>query len=483
MKTKAQTRKLTSILNNLSKSIQSEEIKESCRIDTSTFSRNRLIPVETLLNELIFRHHNTANKDISFAFQERRAPSKQALIKREGQLNPKVWRVLLKKLREEMDSAGLMEKRLKGYRLIAIDGTTLELPPSKKLNQVFGGYLNQYYPTRESLLTPVAKLSSAYDPLNHQFLDVIINECNTSEIPMMFEHFDRLFNYLKGEKVIFLLDRYYGSVEFFLWCRLNGFNYIVRAKKSFFKHQRALVEEKQDVILKIEVDKAWRKRLKREEIRNYAAKEPELKVRLIKSDYNYTEQNRVKAEAGTYYTKRVEKSCHSEYFTDLNEDIFSPEEIVSLYHDCRWPIEVAYDVLKNDLEITQVHTTDPIAIINMVLAKFLLFNLEKSIFHIARNILEEKGLNDIPNNKKIISEVYSFVFFSSFVKARIKTKLLLRIIKESIRLKRKQEKDRHYQRWGRYFKAIPHKRFRIGGRKNPIVKAAPRGGGYITVKN
>ena len=40
-----------------------------------------------------------------------------------------------------------------------------------------------------------------------------------------------------------LCDRYYGSAELFLYCRLYGYKLLVRAKSYMYKDQVAMIEE------------------------------------------------------------------------------------------------------------------------------------------------------------------------------------------------------------------------------------------------
>lgn len=63
--------------------------------------------------------------------------------------------------------------------------------------------------------------------------------------------------------------------------------------------------------------------------------------------------------------------------------------ITHLYHTLRWDIETTYDILKNDIEIENVHTTSVIALINMIYAKVFFFNLEMSINVLAQDELKE----------------------------------------------------------------------------------------------
>ncbi len=474
-KLKEKLRALSNVLNGCVQFIRSEEVLKASKICSNSFSRKRLISLEDLLLSLIFRHESTLNKEISFFFQGRDAPSKQALIKRESQLNYDVWPLLNTHFFQSLYNSGLLERTYKGYLVIAIDGSTASLPFHPALSQIFGGALNPTIRSIEELRMPLSKLSAIYDPLNKIILDFAIKPYNSSEIPIMFEQLDKLFSFLKGKKVIFLADRYYGSADFFLWCEKNGFSYIVRAKSNFYKDQRALIDEKEDAFLEINIHNAWKKRLKREDVKEWIEEDYLMKIRRIKADYEYIETQRVQKRDKTWVEKETPKSTHCEYFTNLKPDIFNKEDILYLYHTLRWDIETAYDILKNDIEIENVHSTSVIAVINMIYAKVFFFNLEMSLNVLAQ---DELGEEYVVNNVKIISLCRTFSFIKKLKKGKMSPKRIKRIIKEALRYKTKVKKKRHVKRWGRFFKAIPQKKFRIDGRSNPKVKKCS--GGYST---
>lgn len=312
---------------------------------------------------------------------------------------------------------------------------------------------------------PVSRISTIYDPLNKIILDFMMKPYNSSEIPIMFEQLDQLFSFLEGKKVIFLADRYYGNADFFLWCEKNGFSYIVRAKSNFYKDQRALIEKEEDAFLEVNIHKACKKRLKREDVKEWIEENHPMRIRRVKADYEYVKTYRVQRVDKTWIEKETRKSIHCEYFTNLNQNILNKEDITHLYHTLRWDIE-------------NVHTTSVVALINMIYAKVFFFNLEMSI-----NVLAQDGLKEeyIVNNVKIISLCKTFSFIEKLRKGKMSPKRLKRIIKEALRYKTKVKKNRHVKRWGHFFRSIPQKKFRIDGKSNPKLKKCP--GGFSTTNH
>lgn len=464
-------------------------LSDPCRLSNAqvlpaSFTRNRKISLDRLLSFLIFRRGKTISEEMDFFFQSLNdPPSSQALVKRESILNYDIWPEIFETQRRCFYDSGLLSRTYKGYQVIAIDGSKVILPPSPALNQVFGGALNKYISTREELQTPVAHHSAAYDPVNHQVLNYIAAPYNISEIPMMFDHLDHLLPWLEGKKVLLLMDRYYGSVELFKWCESHGFDYIVRAKSNFFKDIRSLIPEHQmDAGLEIELNSPWLRRLKRDDVKVWASRNPTVKVRLVKNDYQYVELERKesKRNKGKYYNREKTIEVHTEYFTSLSASAFSREEIVEMYHTLRWDIETYFDTLKNDLELERFHTANPIAIINQTMGKVVFSNLAGLIQTLADEELDDEEY--IPNVRRIIQNLYSYEFLKKFMNGKIKKKDISRMISVSLKSKSAVRKGRHYKRWNRFMKKIPQKKFRIGGRSNPKVTIS-KNGGYITTNH
>lgn len=109
---------------------------------------------------------------------------------------------------------------------------------------------------------------------------------------------------------------------------------------------------------------------------------PKMDIRVIRGTYTYIEKNK---------KKEREVTVETQYFTNLNDE-FDISNIVDLYHHERWNVETAYDVLKNNLDIEQYNTHNPIGIINETMGKVIFYNIEQIIF-----IESKKESNKIMN--------------------------------------------------------------------------------------
>ena len=397
---------------------------DHARIMDTSFSRNRLITLENLIYYLIFRNQQVLSQDIISFFgnvNDFDIPTRQAIIKRMNILNFDVWNHILRQFRQNI-YFHLNLYKLKDYIVIAVDGSFLDLPSHPALNHYFGGHQTRKISV-DDIKKPQAKVSMIYDVLNRMILDFSVGHYRTSEIPMLFTHLRELMNDFKDKKII---------------------------------------------------DNAWMKRMKNDEIREYVQNHPHMKLRVVRGKYQYIEKNGKK-----------EKECtvEGQYFTNLEEKEFDTKEIIDIYHLERWHIETAYDVLKNDLDVEQFNTHNPIGIINQIMGKVIFYNIEKLVYIDAKEKIIQKKENKyvyIPNNKNIINILHSIKFVKEFVFG-LTRKTIDKIIEISSREKIPVRKGRHYKRWNKFLRSIPTRRHRIDGRRNPpVVKGKT---GFVTTNH
>lgn len=495
---------LHDLLSDFSEIINDLSLLPFAQIYPGAFTRSRKITLNLLLLYLIFRDNNVLSEDIVNFFGAVRnfedLPTRQAVIKRMSVLNFNVWDEIMRRYRENIYSNVTLYK-LKDYIVIAVDGSFVDLPPHYVLNRYFGGHMTKKM-TINDIKKPQAKVSMIYDVLNQSILDFSVAHYRTSEIPLLFDHLRELDSFFEDKKIILLADRYYGSAELFKYCEMHNIKYIVRAKKNFFKKYIAEHEEDEnDFRISFEMDKAWIRRIKNDDIRDYIKTKPVLDVRVVRGEYTYLERTKKGR-------KEKEVTISSQYFTNLDASEFDTSEIIDVYHFDRWKVETSYDVLKNQLDIEQLNVHNPIGIINEIMGKVVFYNIEKLIFMESAKLIKEKEEADkaernntvtiinkkienvntvvhdsgsdankyeyIPNNKYVIEMVHHINFVTGF-SSGIDEAMLENMVASSTRVKVPVRKGRHYKRWNKFLISIPNTRHRIDGRRNPLVKKGKTG--------
>jgi len=229
-----------------------------------------------------------------------------------------------------------------GFRLIAIDGSTCRLPNSDKIVEEFG-----IADTSETGVPIVlARLSQAYDMLNHITIDAILSNYHTGEHELAEGHIDCL---KKGDLALF--DRNYASFWLFSLLINKNINFCARLKVGSWKMAKELVASgNKEMISEIYPSKASKKKC-----RELGLPCKPLKLRFIA----------VILDSGEIEV----------LITDLMDDYNYPSDIFKELYHLRWFVEESYKQMKSRTEIENFSGKSPLAVRQDFFAKLFTANL------------------------------------------------------------------------------------------------------------
>ena len=170
--------------------------------------------------------------------------SKQVFSAARKKLLPKAFVELNKKLIEEFYCDNEFKKFL-GYRLVVVDGSTLQLPEGDSIKEKYGTCSNK----KEGM--SMARISQAYDPLNDITLDANMKAYTTCERTMVFDHILKIppSNYAED---LYLFDRGYPSITLIFFLILHKKDFVMRSSTAWLKIvNQVLKSGKRDVIIEI----------------------------------------------------------------------------------------------------------------------------------------------------------------------------------------------------------------------------------------
>jgi hypothetical protein len=195
-------------------------------------------------------------------------------------------------------------KRWRGYRLLAIDGSKINLPNDPKLREYFGtvGAGNR---------SPCAQGAILYDIENDLVVDARIEPTAVDERTLAGEHIRKLAGMATFGKELILFDRGYPSMELIGELLKAGIDFVMRVREKFDCGIDALVAGDHRVVLE------------------QGGRGP-IGVRVVKFRLGGRETE-------TLITSLTGKSCPFSGFK-------------ALYFK-RWPIETKYDEVKKKLEV------------------------------------------------------------------------------------------------------------------------------------
>lgn len=473
---------ISELLDLFSGLLYSDSVLLLSRIKSTNFTRNRKMTFRDIILYYIFRNSKNSDKELTRFYYcldkiEQRI-SKQALYIDLKKLNPNVFRYIFKEFAAIFYKSDLSRK-YKGYTLLAEDGTFLEIPYSIKNIYSYNFIKNRYVKEIFDVKKVISKASGLYDVTNGIFLDFMLRPAPYSEIPLAFQHLYKCGNLLANQKVIYLADRYYGSVELISFLEYFGFDFCIRGKSNFFKKQISKMKS-DDEWITVYVDERWQKRFGfSPEALEIRKKCPELKIRVVKFKTAYRDQ----------IGKIIETDIT--YFTSLSENEFSKEDIIELYSH-RWTIEVSYKTLKTEMEIERhISETDSVAQC-CIYGKIMRYNILGIMMTEVNTILSAKpGKHRRHRNengvlvkydgedtyyKVNISQLINLISESNlfgaiyYRKKALILKKVKQIVNEAVRLKVPIRPNRHNQRWGRIVISGYYYRFSLDGRNFPKIK-------------
>jgi hypothetical protein len=192
-----------------------------------------------------------------------------------------------------------------GYRVMAIDGSKLQLPDDQKLRDYFGTI-------GKKSTAATAQGSALYDMLNNVMVDTRIEPMSTGERKLAQMHVDALVKLQSFGKELIIFDRGYASFELIESLRNSGISFLMRVREKFSTAIDALPKGDH------------------QGVRLQKKGHEDIPLRVIKFDLP-------SGEAETLITDITDKRMGVQAFKEL--------------YFKRWPIETKYDEVKNKLQV------------------------------------------------------------------------------------------------------------------------------------
>ena len=342
------------------------------------FSRERKLSFEKILailvsmgggslrNELIDHFHCSADMASASAFVQRRA-----------QLLPEALEYLFRQFTEVTS----MERLYKGYRLLAADGSDLQIfaDPTDK---------DSYFPGTDAQ-TPYSMIhiNAMYDLLSRTYLDILIQKARSkNESAALVQMFERS----AIQKAILIADRNYETYNGIAHMERKGWKYLIRIRDTagiiqpfHFKPDCDL-----DVWTRITLTRKQTnafKQMKKDDPARYRC--------LPKSspmDYIDLHENKYLDLDIRFVRFQIAENTYETVMTNLSADEFPSSEIKHLYN-LRWGIETSFRELKYTIGLKRPASKKAEYISQEIFARCLMYNFcELVTSHVAIHYQSEK---------------------------------------------------------------------------------------------
>lgn len=317
-----QCHKCAKTLEFIKKIILSKEFVATHKISDPNFTRNRKLPFHLLICFLLNLIKGSYQSELDRFFQviirssvAKRVVSKVALTKARMKLKFEAFIELNQHLISSFH-VGFQPITWNGFRLAAIDGSTIKLPKIKEIIEHFG-----VWNVRQGDPCPMARISQLFDPLNKITLSALITPKNTGER----QHVADLLEAL-AYKTLLLLDRGYPAFWLFKLILSQHVHFCARICRKWDIVRKFINSGKKEKI--IELKPAYSSI---EYCRELGLDHKPLTLRLIRIELD-------SGEVEVLITSLIDKETY-------------PRELFAeLYHH-RWPVEEDYKTMKLRIEI------------------------------------------------------------------------------------------------------------------------------------
>jgi len=243
--------------------------------------------------------------------------TKSAFVQCRKKIQPEVFKKLSSMLVDEFYTDNELAIKLwHGFRLLAVDGSTVTLPYTKELKKTYGITKNQ---TNTGVVQ--ARVSVLYDVLNRYVLDSQLSSKKIGERVLALLHLGKS----KGQDLI-IYDRGYPSYDLINTLYRKNIDYLMRAKIGFSSLTKAFISNgKTSQIVEIYPGKNVDTSNKEYD------KNTSIKVRLIRVNLPNGETELL--------------------MTSLLDSKKYPNKLFKELYFKRWGVETFYDELKNKLKV------------------------------------------------------------------------------------------------------------------------------------
>jgi hypothetical protein len=269
--------------------------------------------------------------------------SKAAFCKARKKLKPTVFRELNKTALETFYDSNEVQ-RWQGWRVLGVDGSTIELPNSQQIQQEYGIFQTR----KDGKAICLGRTLLIYDTLNHLTVYGGLGKMTDSETHLFIEATQQQ----EPEKQdLFVFDRYYASQLMYFYLAQKEAQFCFRLKRNWWKPAKDFYQSgKTSQILTIVLPEEDQQRAQ-----ELGILKKSIKVRLV----------RVELEDGQ--TELLLTSL-------TDERRYSNEKIKELYA-LRWPIEDAYKSLKHKMCLENFSGKSCKAVLQDFYVKIFIMNL------------------------------------------------------------------------------------------------------------
>ena len=364
------------------------------------FTRNRLISFENTILFSLFVGKGTLSSEILDYFPEAKLPSVSALVQQRQKINKNAYEDLFKIFTHSLP----FKQRIKGLQLVAIDGTHVNVPYNPKDVFSFTNSIKNRKGFNQMLLC------AAYDPLNHYYLDAVVQGYRSMNEPRACcEMIDRRSG--KPYSTLYLMDRGFATFNTIGHTIHNEQYFLIRAKQDFVhnlsKTNRVLRSE-DEFDEKITITIGGHNTQTNRATENFHFVSRKFRT------YDCID-DRKDLDSLTFRVLHLKISDSTDEYivTNLPTKAFSPRDIQELYR-LRWNEETSFRALKYTVGLLSFHSKSHEFQIQEIFAKLTMYNFCSAV----TSCTESKKRTE--KYDYVTEKAYAFIACIEYLKGNIR---------------------------------------------------------------
>ncbi len=348
------------------------------------FSRNRKIPYENMILSLLTMEGNTLTNELLHQFG---CNTTTATASAFVQQRKKILPIALEKLFHDFVLQTSQEDNYKGYKLLAVDGSDIQIPTNLKDE-------DSLIITKEGV-TPynLLHLNALYNLLTHTYEDAIVfKRKEAGENKALTEMIDK--SAIKG-KAIVIMDRGYEAYNNMAHIQEKEWFYLIRIK-DFGQHKTGILHglELPDADEFDEYIDLNLSRKQTNEMKQLFQKKNAFRRIAHNKTFDYLPAKSKKSDATVLYYLPfrivrfpISQDSYEVVVTNLDAVEFPPDELKKLY-SMRWGIETSFRDLKYTVGLLHFHSKKVEYILQEIFSSLIMYNFSELI---TSHVVIEKG--------------------------------------------------------------------------------------------
>ena len=351
--------KLTSIINKMAAS-SSLFVKNPGK----DFTRNRKLPFESVIQLLLSMGGNSIYKEILEAQgYDINTATASAFVQQRDKILPSALEFLFHEFTQSLADT----KKYKGYRLLAVDGSKLNIATDPDDSDTY------FQTCADKRGYNLLHLNAMYDLCTRVYTDACVGSPRSAnENKALTNMVDR--SQIK-DNVIVIADRYYESYNNFAHIEKKGWHYLIRVRDL----RKNGILSALPLPVDGEFDLSFDRVLTRKQTQEIKANPEIYRFIAHTSPFDFFDrQNTFYPISFRAVRFKITEDAYETVITNLQPSDFPPEELKMLYN-MRWGIETSFRELKYAVGLLNFHAKKQGYIVQEVFARMTMYNFAEMI--------------------------------------------------------------------------------------------------------